>query len=369
MSPNRRSIIPLFVALTLGIASAPIWPGAPSSALAADAPAPSRQETFASPRQAVDALIAAARSGRTADLLKIFGPDSRKLVVSGDAVADKNARERFVAAYATASEIENEGDAKAVLVIGGEDWPFPIPMVKQGHAWRFDTKAGEQEILDRRIGRNELSAIEVCRAYVDAQRDYASKPRTADGLIEYAQRFMSTPGAHDGLYWTVEPGEEESPMGPLVAKARAEGYGVKSAQGKRTPYHGYYYRILKRQGKDATGGPYDYVVRGHMIGGFALVAFPASYGASGIMTFIVNQDGVVYQKNLGPNSAARAAWAEPSTASRIVLNISASSFFFVRPFDPCSAYRRGSARGREESTANRPNAPPPAAPASVSISR
>jgi hypothetical protein len=306
VSPNRRRSVPLFVVLTLGIASALVSPWAPSLALAADAPAAGQQETFGSPQQAVDALIAAARSGRTADLLKIFGPDSKKLVVSGDAVADKNARNRFVAAYAMASKIENEGDAKAVLIIGSEEWPFPIPIVKQGHAWHFDTKAGEQEILDRRIGRNELSAIEVCRAYVDAQRDYASKPRTADGLIEYAQRFMSTPGEHDGLYWPVEPGEEESPMGPLVAKARAEGYGVKSAQGKRTPYHGYYYRILKQQGKHAVGGAYDYVVRGHMIGGFALEAFPASYGASGIMTFIVNQDGVVYQKNLGPDTATLA---------------------------------------------------------------
>ena len=198
-----------------------------------------------------------------------------------------------------------ETNERAVLVIGNREWPFPIPLVKQGGAWRFDTEAGAEEILNRRIGRNELGAIEVCRAHVDAQREYASKDRNGDGILEYASRFRSSPGQRDGLYWPVGPDEETSPMGPLMASAQAEGYFTQQLPGhERQPYHGYYYRILTRQGEDAPGGAYDYIVRDRMIGGFALVAFPAKYGASGIMTFIVNQDGVVYQSDLGPDTEA-----------------------------------------------------------------
>jgi hypothetical protein len=282
-------------ALALAVATTLVLPGSSGSATAAAAP-----QAFASPDRAVAALAAAARAGRADELLRILGPDGRKLVLSGDAVADKRGRERFAQSYATKHSIEQEGDDKAVLVIGDDEWPFPIPIVRHAKLWRFDTKAGAQEILARRIGRNELSAIEVCRAYVDAQREYASKDRNADGLLEYAQKFGSGPGKEDGLYWPAKPGEEESPLGPLVASAHAEGYGGK---GKHAAYHGYYYKILKRQGKDAPGGAHDYIAHGRMIGGFALVAFPAQYGASGIMTFLVNQDGVVYEKNLGPDSA------------------------------------------------------------------
>jgi hypothetical protein len=289
-------------ALALAIAAALAAPSLWQPAFAGGA----QQRGFASPEEAASALVAAARAGSATELLRILGPDGRKLVRSGDPVADKGGRGRFVGAYDKLNSIDRQGDDKAVLVIGEEHWPFAIPMVRQGTAWRFDTKAGAAEILARRIGRNELNAIEVCRAYVDAQREYASKDRNGDGLLEYAQKFVSSPGQQDGLYWPAQPGDEASPLGPLVASARAEGYGGKGRRGGRTPYHGYYYRILKRQGPAAPGGAHDYIANGRMIGGFALVAFPAEYRASGIMTFVVNQDGVVYEKNLGSDGAALA---------------------------------------------------------------
>lgn len=282
--------------VVLGIVVAFAWCGIGTAAIAA-APA---QATFSSPEQATDALVAAARAGKTGDLEKILGPASRKLIYSGDRVADREGREKFVADYGQQHAIEQQSDIKATLVVGADQWPFPIPLVKQGDAWRFDTKAGAEEILNRRIGRNELDAIQVCGAIVDAERDYASKDRTGAGYLEYAQKFMSSPGKRDGLYWPATNGEE-SPIGPLVVSASAEGY---RATGKRQPYHGYYYRLLKQQGKGAPGGARNYVVNGHMIGGFALVAFPAKYGNSGVMTFIVNQRGVIYEKNLGLNTAA-----------------------------------------------------------------
>ena len=179
-------------------------------------------------------------------------------------------------------------------------------MVKQGESWRFDTRQGAQEIIDRRIGKNELSAIQVSLAYVDAQREYAARDQDGDGLLEYAQKFVSEPGKKDGLYWESREGEEPSPLGPFAAQARKEGYARKKAGDQPSPYHGYFYKILKAQGKNAPGGAYSYVVRGKMIGGFALVAYPASYGSSGIMTFIVNHDGVVYEKDLGKNTEASA---------------------------------------------------------------
>ena len=179
-------------------------------------------------------------------------------------------------------------------------------MVKQGESWRFDTRQGAQEIIDRRIGKNELSAIQVSLAYVDAQREYAARDQDGDGLLEYAQKFVSEPGKKDGLYWESREGEEPSPLGPFAAQARKEGYTRKKAGNQPSPYHGYFYKILKAQGKNAPGGAYSYVVRGKMIGGFALVAYPASYGSSGIMTFIVNHDGVVYEKDLGKNTEASA---------------------------------------------------------------
>jgi DUF2950 family protein len=264
------------------------------------AAATAKQKAFTTPEQAVDALIAAVRAGNTSELLKILGPASKGLVSSGDAVADAAARSKFIAAYEDGKQIEKESDDRAVLEVGKDDWTFPFPIVRYGEGWRFDSAAGAEEILDRRVGANELDTIEVCRAYVDAQREYAERDRNNDGFIEYAQKFLSEPGKHDGLYWPSESGEDESPIGPLMVAARAEGYRL---EGKgRTPYHGYFYRILKGQGAAAKDGAYDYVINGHMIAGFALVAFPARYGVSGVMTFIVNHDGVVYQKDLGPRT-------------------------------------------------------------------
>jgi hypothetical protein len=261
-----------------------------------------KQKTFASPEEAVKALVAASKAGDTKALSALFGPKGKELVFSGDPVADKTGREQFVALYEQKQKLEEAGADKMILVVGNEGWPFPVPVVKKQGSWRFDAAEGKQELLARRIGRNELSAIQVCLAYVDAQREYALKDRDSDGVLTYAQKFRSSPGKKDGLYWQVKEGEKPSPLGPFAAAAQKEGYAAAKKAGKPTPYHGYYYRILKAQGKDAPGGAYDYVVKGKMLGGFALVAYPAQYGASGIMSFIVNHDGVVYQKDLGKNT-------------------------------------------------------------------
>lgn len=264
---------------------------------------------FTSPEAAAAALAEAARTDNAGALVAILGSSGRSLVYSGDHVADEHGRAMFAAAYNAMHKIDLEGATKAILVVGKDEWPFPIPLVKHGAAWSFDTKAGAQEILDRRIGRNELDSIQVCRAYVEAQREYAAADRQNDGMREYAQHFMSSQGKRDGLFWPTASGEPVSPIGPLVAEARAQGYGpqAKGQQPHRPqPYRGYYYRILTRQGPHAPGGTMNYVVQRHMIGGFALVAYPAKWGDSGIMTFIVNQDGVVYQKNLGPRTASLA---------------------------------------------------------------
>jgi len=263
------------------------------------------QQTFSSPEQAAAALAEACDHDDKAALLKIFGAGGAKLISSGDPVADGNARQRLASEYNVAHKIEYEADGKAVLSIGKDDFPLPIPLLKQGSAWHFDTKKGEQEILDRRIGRNELNAIEVCHAYVEAQREYAAKNPAGKGQGEYAQRLHSSAGKHDGLYWAAQTAADESPFGPLVASAEAEGYSSNPA-GRRTPYHGYYYKILTRQGPSAAGGAKDYIADGHMTGGFAMVAFPAKYGDSGVMTFIVDQTGVVFEKNLGPGTEAAA---------------------------------------------------------------
>ncbi len=262
----------------------------------------SNQETFASPEQAAAALSAAWHSGNKARLLKIFGPAGAKLVSSGDLIADKEARARLAAEYDVQHKVETISDQQKVLVIGQGAFPYPIPLTKHGNVWSFDTQAGEEEILDRRIGRNELNAIEVCRAYVEAQREYAAKDPLGNGRHEYAKKISSANDKHDGLYWRTMEGEEESPLGPLAASAAAEGYDTANSH-LGIPYHGYYYRILTRQGANAPGGASDYIVDGHMTKGFALVAFPAKYGNSGVMTFIVNQDGIVFEKNLGPLTA------------------------------------------------------------------
>jgi hypothetical protein len=263
-------------------------------------------ETFSTPERAVAALVAAARNNDPAGLLKIFGSTGRDLVSSGDKIADKEARARFVEHYGKGSKILHDAADKATLVIGTEEWPFPIPIVRHRGVWHFDAQSGAQEILNRRIGRNELNAIEVCRSYVQAQRDYAADLASEQKPIEYARKFVSSAGRHDGLYWPVRSGEKESPIGPQMASARAEGYDGTDNDEKdqHAPYHGYYYKILMRQGAAAPGGARDYVVDGHMTGGFALIAFPAKYGDSGVTTFIVNQDGLVYEKDLGPNTAS-----------------------------------------------------------------
>ena len=289
--------------------------------------APSGEESFASPEQAVQALAAAWRSGRTSDLLAIFGPAGRPLVISGDPVAESNARHRFSASFDQRHHIEREGGGEAILVIGDEAWPYPIPIVRQGGAWRFDVKAGAEQILDRRIGANELNAIAVARGYVEAQRDYAAQDRMGDGLHQYAQQVASTDGKHDGLYWPAAPGaENQSPLGPLVAAAEAKGYPPPPpTAGGRRPFQGYYFRILTGQGGHAPGGARSYIVGGHMTGGFALIAFPARWGDSGVMTFVVNQNGIVFQKNLGPDTARLARQATVYDPDRSWQIASASS--------------------------------------------
>ena len=261
----------------------------------------SAQKTFSSADEAVKAAIAAARSNNDKELLAIFGPQSKEILFSGDPVADKQRRAEFVADYDQANRLSTEGENR-ILIVGKQDWPFPIPIVQKGQSWMFDTEKGKQEVLNRRIGGNELFTIQTMLAVVDAEREYAMKDRDRNGLLEYAEKFLSDPGKKNGLYWEAKAGEPESPLGPIMMQARSQGYGGKStAPG---PYHGYQYRILTAQGKDAPGGAYSYLVKGKMIGGFAVVAYPVEYGNSGIMTFIVNHDGKVFQKNLGPNTAA-----------------------------------------------------------------
>jgi hypothetical protein len=267
-------------------------------AFAADA----KRKSFKSPEEAVKALADAVKRNDTKELLTILGLAGKELISSGDEIADQTGRDRFAKAYEEMNKLVNENDKKVVLHVGNEEWPFPIPVVKKGEHWFFDTKAGKEEILNRRIGRNELNAIQVCLAYVDAQREYVLKDRDGDKLLEYAQKFVSEKGKKNGLYWEAKEDEPQSPLGPLIARAAREGYTGKRPVGKRSPYHGYYYKILKSQGKNAPGGEYDYIVKGKMIGGFALVAYPAEYGNSGVMTFIVNQDDVVYEKDMGKDT-------------------------------------------------------------------
>jgi Protein of unknown function (DUF2950) len=258
------------------------------------------QEAFQTPEAAVEALVTAAKAADARALLRVLGADGQDIVSSGDPVDDANTRKRFIEAYDAKHQITKEGDDKAILELGADDWPFPIPVVRREGAWRFDTAAGREELLFRRIGRNELNVIQAALAYVDAQQEYAEKGYGGAGLAAYAQRIVSQPGKKDGLYWPAAAGEPESPLGEFAAKAAFDGYrpGQQSI-----PFHGYYYKILTRQGPSAPGGAIDYIVKGNMIGGFALVAYPAAYENSGIMTFMVNQDGVIYQKDLGPNTA------------------------------------------------------------------
>jgi hypothetical protein len=277
--------------------------------LGSGAYAAATQRNFASPEEATQALVEAVKAHDRAATLAVLGQDAAAWISSGDATADQAAVARFIEAYDTRHHLAQK-DGKATLTLGADDFPFAFPIVRKGERWRFDTAAGKLEMLARRIGENELSAIKVLQAIVDAQQDYASADRNGDGVLTYAQKFFSSPGKHDGLYWPVDPGQPPSPAGELLAKASSEGYQAKDqAKGKGkqpVPYHGYYYRLLTRQGKHAPSGALDYVVGGRAIGGFAVVAYPARYGNSGIMTFIANQDGKIYQSDLGPDTQAKA---------------------------------------------------------------
>jgi hypothetical protein len=296
--PRLSSASPrLRVPLTVVAAATALLIGAMASSANA-------QQTFKTADEAASALVAAAKTGDRKALIGVLGAAGEDIVESGDDVADDSVRKEFVAAYDEKHEVRTAGD-HAIMIIGKDDFPFPIPLVHKGETWQFDTEAGRQEVLYRRIGANELDTLQVCLAFVDAQNEYADKDR-GDGVGVYAQRVISQPNKKDGLFWPTAAGEEPSPLGELAAVASSEGYKA-GGGGQRMPFHGYYYKIMTRQGPAAEGGALDYVVKGKMIGGFALVAWPAEYANSGVMTFIVNHNGVVYQKDLGQRTAQVAA--------------------------------------------------------------
>jgi len=260
---------------------------------------------FATPDEAVAALRAATASADTNALSLVLGPAAEELQ-NADRIQGTNELKTFSSALAQTNQLVRVSATRMVLEVGDDLWPFPIPIIKKDGSWFFDTEAGKDELLSRRVGRNELAVLPAMRAYVDAQRDYASIDRDGDEVLEYAQRLFSSPRKHDGLYWPPAYDGDESPLGPLVAYAQEAGYNPEAREeeeAERGPFHGYLFKILTRQGKHAPGGKYSYVINGNMIGGFALVAWPAEYGDSGIMTFIVNQQGRVYQKDLGPKTA------------------------------------------------------------------
>jgi len=261
-----------------------------------------KQEKFKSPEDAFGALLAAAKNNDAVKLLAILGPQGKDIISSGDAVADSNARKRFVAAAEEAVKYSKLDDNTILAATGKDECSFPIPIVRSGQEWIFSTEEGKQEILNRRIGKNEFSTIDVVQSYVQAQREYASKDRDGSGVKQYAQRFVSHAGKKDGLIWQAEAGQESSPLGPLFAKASDEGYTPRKPGENHKPYHGYYFRILESQGSKAPGGELDYIINGKMTAGFGLLAYPAEYGVSGIMTFMVNQQGIVYEKDLGPKT-------------------------------------------------------------------
>jgi hypothetical protein len=267
--------------------------------------AAAQEQQFATPEEAVQALTIAVAATNRAALDTIFGPELKNLV-SADPVQASNRFVRFAQRLSEKVDQVKQSDEKIILDIGRDAWPFPIPLVRRNGQWKFDTDAGREEILNRRIGFNEMGAIAVCHAYVQAQREYASQDRCGDGIIQYAQCLRSHPNTRDGLYWHAEAGEEMSPLGPLIAESHDEGYhkANKILNGEQSPYHGYIYKVLTQQGRHAPGGKYNYIINGHMVAGFALVAWPAEWDNTGVMTFIVNQDGTVYEKNLGPKTVA-----------------------------------------------------------------
>ncbi len=263
-------------------------------------------KVFTSPDDAGNALLDAAKAGDKSAALEIFGPDAKEIIYSGDAVQDRAARDRFLAAYAVMHRWRKMTDGSQILLVGADNFPFPIPLKKNSTGqWYFDAATGKDEILNRRIGRNELAAIDICRAIADAQAEYFSQRHDGGSAKQYALKFISDAGKHNGLYWESPEGQPRSPLGPLVADATSEGYAAN--QDSHLPFHGYYFQMLNRQGSHAPGGAKDYVVNGKMVGGFAIVAYPAEYGNSGVMTFIINQDGVLLQKNLGSTTKETAA--------------------------------------------------------------
>jgi Protein of unknown function (DUF2950) len=290
-SMKNHSFRSLLYGIVLALALA-----APVAAVAA-----TPQETFATPEAAADALLAALKADSDVPLMALFGDEHKVKLFDPDPAAAKANRARIVESMQTLRVLKEPSADRRILVIGDRAWPVPFPIVKTGERWRFATEEGIDELINRRIGGNERNAIFSLRAFVDAQRAYASRDRDGDGVLQYAQKVMSSPGKQDGLYWPADPakGEEASPFGPLIAEAAPYTAGHKAGD----PYRGYYFRILPQQGKNAAGGAYSYVINGRMIAGFAMVAYPAYYGESGVMTFIVNHNGVVYQRDLGPNTA------------------------------------------------------------------
>jgi len=276
------------IALTVAVASTPLSAAEPT------------QQTYASPDAASAALLELARSGDAKRIRAVFGPQGSRLG-SGDPALAKGERATFIKAYNEKHSLRMDGESRATIILGNDEWPFPVPLVKSGNAWRFDTAAGLDEIINRRIGRNELQTTQVLLAIVDAQQEYAAEDRDGDGVREYAQKFASSPGRFDGLYWPVKAGEPVSPLGPLVASAVRQ--GRRDIGGKPTPYRGYYYRMLTGQGSAAKGGAYSYLAGSKMIGGFAVLAYPAEYGKSGVKSFLVNHDGTVFEKDLGTDTA------------------------------------------------------------------
>jgi hypothetical protein len=273
-------------------------------AVATIAAAPASPRTFASADAAVRALQDAVKASNLDEVIAIFGSDGQTLASSSDPATARANREVFIAAMAEGWHLVKASENRRTLVIGNENWPFPVPIVKSGTTWRFDTAAGKEEVIARRIGRNEIATIETCRGYVSAQRHYASEAHDGKPSGLYATVFASAPGKHNGLYWPTTRGEKRSPLGDLVAAATGDGGGNRV---EGTPFQGYYFRILTAQGTHAGGGAKSYVVNGELAGGFALIAWPAQYDTTGVMTFIVNQDGIVRQKDLGPETGSRAA--------------------------------------------------------------
>jgi hypothetical protein len=260
-------------------------------------------KVFDTPEMAVIALIEAARNKDRAGVLAVLGPETEEWLATGDDVADAQERDRFLAAYDTTNSLEMPDDETAILHVGEDDFPFPFPVIRVENGWAFDAEEGREEILDRRIGENELNAIQVIQAIADAQFEYASVDWDEDGMLEYAARFASSEGNRDGLYWPAEGADYVSPLGPLVAEAAAEGYTSEGSIDDATaPYHGYRYRLLLRQGPNATGGAHDYMVGDNMIGGFAVLAFPSAYNVSGITSFIISYAGQVYEADLGTDT-------------------------------------------------------------------